>query len=619
MPLNEEQQRTIASSLEHLLAFDSDDHFFQQEDALVNAMLNPVGEDHDYYWLRECYYHPDAQFQGLERQGPAVSVGEIQAYILDLVTEHLQASGQKPYRWNYQLLFQSIPQSNWSTAFKSAGARVDGGENPWQLPLLTDSVYSQRLRLSEEEEVLIDDPIDPLTLTHHHVHVDVDINPLSSGLIKKTAHLTELETNFASDQAERIYIENIRNRAEKRAQDIAVRSVMTYLSTIINVHSYKNRILDSPAACKLLTHSFWLQQVADGKIDLRQIVSLREQEADNLLNPAIIFLIQSGVLTINTAMSLRQEKVRVITHPVYSNLLRTQQITLQEFNGISARRARLLINPAITALIQRGKMTAQQAVTIPYQLKDILTNPAFADYFGHNQTDWEAFSKLPHPQCNILIENEMASLVVSKVLPFDTLAYLLTEYPDTENAKFHCHVTAFAKRLFSICMGSPHWIQTRPDNVQAVIDDMTSFSEHSHFLIDDIREWTSYILSHDLRQEISRRLSELMEGDHRIRVYQEFHNILQGSTQDQPIQWTTVIREMAELSATIQNRLRVQTMTHQQDEQPSPSEHGLFKEGSKKRKAPCKDSDILDFCNQANSLTALADLGVVRPQAQYFF
>ncbi|VVC74904.1 hypothetical protein AQUSIP_01780 [Aquicella siphonis] len=621
MPLNSEQKRTLSSSLIHLLDFPEDETgFLQKEAEIIQALENPVNADHDFYWIRECYYHPAAHFQGLDRLGPAVKVGEIQAYILDLITERLLASGRQPSRWNRESLRQAIPQENWTADFKSESAPVDGGDNPWQLPVLRDKIYTQALRIAEDVEVLSDDPDDPLIIVNRSAHVDVQINLPGSGTITRTARVADLRSNFLDDREENLYMQDIIKRAESSALDLAMRSAIRHLSDKLHLHHYAKRLGTSNGARKILTHPHWLAQLDSRAINIQTVLSLSERQADNLLHPTVIALVQHGIMTVDIAKGMNQDEMLVVTHPVYFELLKTRQIELADIQSLSSRRARLLIHPAITALIQRGKISCRQIMTIPYELKDILVSMLYADFFARKNVDWSEFSKLPHPQCSILLDNAIASLIINEILPINTLVLLLNQHPDTQEAKFHCQVSGFASRLYSLCMKNPHWLNSRVDNVNAVSEEITGMAASLQTQPEVMAEWVCYELCASLERNMSRRISELLEGDSRIGIYQHFLAITQKTTLPESASWIDVMHEMIQYAQAIQSGLRSPRLVSLESEDAAPARHDmrLFDHASKKRRTSTPDTDIADFCTCLHALDSFIS-PYKTPQSNYSF
>lgn len=623
MALTKSQINTIKASINHLLDFPQEkSEFIQKESELMDALLNPVDKEHEFYWLGECLRKPTEYFRGLEQQGPGINsdnnttltlvttIGEVQDTMLDHIFSCLSNTGNALSSWDKDKILSKLPTDNWNTEFKSQKAAIEGGENPWQLPTYSDRIYTQALRLNDEiPDYFVDD--EPLII-NQAAYVDITVACSPDKTINKSIYIETLQTNFRTDNEENRYMEEILRLAGIEAKIAAAKIAITHLNDkCSHINHHKGIVRNSNAVNEIVTNQFWFNAIEQGLVKFNQINSLTLYEAKNLLHPAIISLYKNQILDFRKAKRLTPPEMTIATHHVYTPLISNGSISINDILGITARRANLLVNPHVTNLIQREKLTFNEAKHLPYDLKEIILSGIYSSYFTTRLIDWKVFNMIPQDQSTILLNSSVARMLYNDVISLETIVNLIELHTETATTLFQLNVTAFANRLYNLCMQHPYRINGTFDTIDIIVAELTDASDICNTDIITFKEWIFYTLSNYLSHEFINRISALMTDDSRIAIYERFMNIIIPDYSQAESAWSTVFSNLCGLANEIRANIRRQeylTLDIQTTTSLNASKDTIF---SNKRKNPEPDTDIRDLCD---GILACSSLNIETPQ-----
>ncbi|MBX3708679.1 MAG: hypothetical protein KIT56_00450 [Gammaproteobacteria bacterium] len=605
MPLTEEQKRTIEASINHLLDFPSDPlEFIQKEANIMYACTHQVNKSDEFYWIRECLINPTQHFQAITRQGPPLTIGEVQEYIVDFVTLCLKKHEKYLLIWNKDNILNSLPIENWIIDFHGQQAFVEGGENPLQLSVPAGKIYTQELRIVMEEQQIFGN--ESISVNKPATYVDIVVEIDEEIIHRESIKLLELPRNFRDDQDENQYIENLKQPAEEKALSVAGKTALNHLAKKFNVPAYTRRACNSRQAKEVITNKYYFNLLDKGQLHLSDLSDLLDYQANNLCNQAIISLINKDVLNFNQAKNLTSYTTLIITNPVYYRLIINGNIPIKQITNISDRRSKFLIHPNITNLIQRGKITYHQARLLPFYLKDILLSNLYLTFFTLNDINWKKFSKIREDQHQLLLNASVVRFIVNNVLNMENVVSTLEKNTDNNDALLHLAITAITFRLYGIWINNPYSINSIPDNINVLIDEIQSIADNHHIEPLQFQEWVlprflSYIEC-DLKEKITGMDKEKIH----IRIYHYLMNAIPMEIDASTSSWSKTFQDLIQIAVKINRSLHAREW-HEKikpHDRMASSQNRFFSSLRKQKKTLSPDDeDLKDFCNR---LTALA-------------
>ena len=122
MPLNELQKKYIKENTAHLIEILTEE---KEQKQLANkvvsfqrAFLNQLVESDEMHVLQQCIYNSELYLRGVEKENKTITVGEIQHYLLKLVTDALENIAYHLNRtltdlkWNHRAILSHLEKNN---------------------------------------------------------------------------------------------------------------------------------------------------------------------------------------------------------------------------------------------------------------------------------------------------------------------------------------------------------------------------------------------------------------------------------------------------------------------------------------------------------------------------
>lgn len=516
MPLNTNQKTFIDSIIGHLLDFSSSAiELTQQIEQLKVALTPDAPKSNNYYWLGQCLLNPETNLSGLEKQTivgqpSSASIGETQQYIVSQIKSKINKASIKD-------LFKELEKQikkNIKVVFKSKAQFIPAGENPLtEMPNLRGKIYTRTLRVSQNyiEEVNF------LTTT---AEVDITVTLSDNSVTKTTLPLGEIP-NFRTDRESDNYFDNLKIRAERKALEFAGKTVIDKL--------YSNQLIkrDARDTAKkdafvniIITSKYYFDLLYQRKLSLNLFLGCTEIQANNLIDPILIDLIQYKSIRMSDAKMLNKEEKRVATSPVFHLLLKDKKIKITDIIGISERRSKFLIQPIIANLIKQNVLTLSQAKKLPTYLLDarfdrekpkeradyqsnldfiltplnVINSDSFQCFLRKNMVNWNQLINITMEQCKLFFNDNFTTLITEEKITLHDILKLtsdaidfITQFPYLchwhKQSLFHLNQlnrcsnddftylngTIYAKRLYAFATDEPYFIEDQADTMDVFL------------------------------------------------------------------------------------------------------------------------------------------------------
>lgn len=610
MPLTQSQLDTIHYSIDHMLDFPEDVLEFQKaEKELMEALTQAVNKENNFYWLNECLKNPTAHFQQLENQksGTEVNtVGEIQDAIIAYTFKKLSERGHPLSIWNENQIRSSLAPDQ-ATAFKSKKAQIDGGDSIWALRKTSDKIYSQELRIIEEERNISGNLFHPVFLNQKVLCVEVCLEINGA---KLTTQVKDVPSHLRSDRDDDVFIANSLDMVEEEAKKTAAHLAINYLQEKYNLSSYQaNRAQISRSTHDLIIHKYWFDLLNQGSIQLEQLCKLQPDEVKKLIHPVCIALLKENFLDFYTAKRLNAAELQVMGHYVYSPLIKNGSISTADVKGISSKRAAFLINPRLTRLIQLNQITFVQARNLYRHLQEIVLSSAYETYFATHTTNWDLFNKIKESHSTVLFDKNIIRLLSNNVINFHDIVSTMNQYNTANEALYHIIINSFTKRLYSFCYHNPISINGITDTIDIVKAEITSTANDFHTAEGRFNEWIFFELAKHLEKDIKKQILESPKGGEDFNTCNKMMKILCVVDSQSNTPWadafSTLMNLVNETSELIRQQERVQKFANR-DAFEFPG-YTVFPPPSNKRKNAPVNVGMKNLCEKISSLDELCN------------
>lgn len=143
MSLSEAQRNLIESSISHLIDIPTDRaEFAHTEKILFDLFVQQTTDNEDLALLLKCFQHPTEYFKNLELQGPPVSIGDVQTYIVEYIGTQLNKSGFALTVWNAETILAPLrDQPAWKAVFATEKEKPANVFDLLQLHVSADSLF----------------------------------------------------------------------------------------------------------------------------------------------------------------------------------------------------------------------------------------------------------------------------------------------------------------------------------------------------------------------------------------------------------------------------------------------------------------------------------------------
>lgn len=644
MPLSDAQKDFIKTGITYLFDFSTPEEFRKKEPGLHKAMTGPVSKDHEFYWLREFWLNPTNYFQTLEKQGPIVTIGEVQEYILDLVLESIPKQAAR-LRWDRKKLLNTsaFPEENWATPFVSQKARVEN-DDAWQLPPLNGKIYTQQIQIISEEEILNFEE-GPVILNTDKAYVNVTLH--LGAHLQKSVELRDVPPSFNNDaEADRV-IETIKTKAQAEAKKSAAESAISYLARKFKIGNHTRAARNSAAAKEVITTQYYFDLLNSNQLRFSAVAYLSAPEAENLTHPSIIECLRNNLCTFDEAKNLTPAERKIISHPTYFSLLMKHHLTINDIKKTTERRAKFLTHPHITNLIQTNKINFAQAKRMPFHLCELLTKSLYIDFFRRNEVNWSDVNRINEEQTRLLLNNNFSRLITKKIIGFNDVAAISNEFisfleqhpefiswveknvldwkdicPYNPEKIYDVYVKAYSQRLYAVFNGHACFLNQHTDDANSLLEEFQSVAEKFDWQIELFHEWIIYSFVCQIEADINTKIASLSPHDSDAVAYNRFLQHIEANTQGEKTDWFLILSNLILLAKQALIQISRKQFLEEPKQIPVASQRNTLHfnaSTSKKRERSDTDEDLKVFCHSLTTLEKLTvnpKLGVER---NYYF
>lgn len=443
MALSPAQEESIRFTLNELLTFATDKTTLQTQIAeLIKALKNEVDDSHPYFRLGQCFVNPQSTFLRLEDQGSNTKLGEVRHYVAQYLLQQLQQAATIAHldlstHINLSTILSLIPQSQYVAPFQSEKMAIDSGSHPYELEIEEGKIYKASLKIPMD----IDRELNVYDLTPaFDLHIDVEYPP--------TVFTPLVVRNFepfpvlSSDSEEDAFMEKLKKDAKAFAEKEVAKIIVSDLSKLYYLNSKTKEALIYSPINRLLAHRFYTQLLKNHPTLIPDLIPLDDQQADILLSPLAMRLIENSLCSIKKAKTLTPWGIQVLSNHYYYSLLQEDANKLDTLGFITESQGKLLLLPPMLKLAANKKIALREAMRLPSCIKPLLLSPTYMAYFMNmkgsinwwrlrkiNEADVRFFTK---PTIRELVTNHNMDLTrlmgISPVLANESgekIAYLL--------------------------------------------------------------------------------------------------------------------------------------------------------------------------------------------------
>jgi len=493
MSLTRAQKEFIEASIDHFLDFPIEPGLLSAEiKKLTNAFCHPNDQKNDYYQLALCLLQPKKHFQRLESYSAnTITVGKVQAYIIDLITENLTKAAEKasislPQNgWEAEKLKQIIITStHQQEPFKSVSVSIDNRTLPWHRITDEGKVFTAALVPRDNEPF---------------ISLQVDIE-LPDGLRTITRDYYKILP--VEDYDEQIFMTLLMPQAKTSAYQIAYEAVLEFLQDA-NLVTPDYVILANLnfALNKLLTDQFYIDLIIDRKVNPSHFQSLNSVQINALLEPVTKSLIADKYMLFLQASFLTPTEILLASR--YYPLLQKKIIIIDQILYTLPNQGKMLLLPVVINLVNKGYLLFDTAKKLPLHLRPLLSSDLYADYFFQEKICWEKLAQLPKEYCDVILQESnsqaIAALVKNKIIALEDFIF----YKDVMELYAEC----YAKRLFQLHINQPIIIKGTPDSIKKISLALPLSAITSHSDLTKLREQIIRKFMAELDEQIKRLLA----------------------------------------------------------------------------------------------------------------
>lgn len=603
MSLSRAQKRIVENVLIDLLEFPLDPfEFSAEEEILFASFAIELDKSHKYYYLLECFNQPGTYFQTIETEGPPVTLGAVQSYILEYIDAKIKATGNDPHVWNSEAIVSCIPEINFQTPFTAQKAAVEAGESLWALPNLPCSIYTQTISIDEsvrQSSTVFDAEGFPELETIQKLYVNIAF-PNNSNISKpKKVYVQTLRGNFTTDAEEDEYIEEVKLSAIRVAEKEAAILTINFLARQHDVSA--NKIRKVECLYPFITHVYYFDLQFKKINNFVDIEKYTRDQVENLCDPQMVDFIKKKLLTQKQVTDLSVVKIRVLNHPVYNSMFEKKLLNLKDLEKLSTERGQFLVTPQIANLIQSKKLSFHQARQIPHYLKDVICHPSYQAFFNKRNIDWEQFQKMSDPEYKLLLKKFISPFIINEVLNFTAINNIFDKSSEPYSSLvFHI----FTNRLIQVFEKTPCTINSIPDTLEMLLNEIPKFADKCGMDAIGFREMICYKLAQHIHRSIKEKLTMPHLNIADAQVYNQLLENIPVKFKPDVNNWLNILHQLVTIASSSKGFLRQQTFLSPPREKSTSFDEQitLFASPKKKQRCDLEGSNIFDLCDKLIAL-----------------
>jgi len=377
MPLLEQQKEQIDSAIESF--FPDGDLTLEQLLTFIfdlrTAFQDALEPGNELYNLQNCIFKPERYLRGIEKCNYdsktedyiTITVGEIQQYIYEFTTKKLEEFTKKlnknliDFSWNeIEILNYLTEKPTFNKKYASKKLNV---VNPYQ-------AYNPH-------EIQTDDRMFNVKMFVRSNKMEVEVSLQLPDQLHPTLKTLVLPDVLNHDDEVHLIL-RLQDKAISLAETTVVKDVIHYL--IQNQKLNRRRVKDMTSIAKLLlTYRYFFVKFIAGDLKLEEFIELEKDELDNLTQPGVVELLQSGQFSVTDICNLTKPDLKVL---LTSGKEMVQVKKLQHLTHLASRN---LSSPMILNLIKLGKLTYEEAAGLSMDGRKLLCHENYYQLFAQNK------------------------------------------------------------------------------------------------------------------------------------------------------------------------------------------------------------------------------------------
>lgn len=422
MALTKQHKEFIESVITYLFDFPKDPASLKIEvSKILEAFHSSVAIEHDYYQLKIFLLSPTTSLKRLEEcSQEKTTVGDVQNYILELLTMHLESAAKEAkltleiLAWDVLgLKKELIPEEHYKQEFKTKNENYHTQDTQTQNNTLSNETNTSNLPslYFYEEGKLFKGRI---YLDSSLRRIYAKINFLLPWWQKERLY-TFTYNNLALEFEDEI-LESFLPKVKRHAQKSLATQIYTELQTRRLTELYViGRAKLNPHLAQVLCNSVYLDLLLTKKIQLAHLVDISEVGANNLEDTVCKNLLKHDIISLQIAKNLTRYEKKVLA--AYASQI-NKQIKIQDILGVTMRQTQILTIPLIINLItqQNNKLSLSIAKSFPLQMKELFVSPLYQDFFNNAcDISWQNFATFKLEHCQFLLIPHIAELIKHNV------------------------------------------------------------------------------------------------------------------------------------------------------------------------------------------------------------
>lgn len=392
-------------------------------ETLRDAFQGKLLKENNYYLVQDCLLYPERYLFSLEKLIPDLTLLDVQTGLYRYITTRLKVIAQKinldleKLAWSKELLaiFEKHPLAKKAFNKKEKSAQnAEGAESKEQ----EEKEGEEKEEVINDHIIDTEDTLYRCELIFNH---DFNIITLHIKTKLPLPRETIIIEPFAEPPEEKDFDEEaFWEKTEASAELFAEQETAQYaLQTL--PEGVKNKIVSlSLGQRKLLSHLSYYQLFKNDDISLELFEDFTREQAIALLNPAIILLHKKGKINLIEVPSYATSEYRIITHFFYCKLIAEGRLSIgNDIVGISKEKSALFMRPAIIQLIEKGVLSFSQAKDIPPAIADVINNEYYFRGLLEKKYSLNHFKNVTPHNKEIIKSSGVIALLIHEFISFE--------------------------------------------------------------------------------------------------------------------------------------------------------------------------------------------------------
>lgn len=336
------QQDYINQSIEHFFYElpTEEKALTEQLQGIRKAFNKELDEKSPFYDIQNCIYDPLIYLRSVDIFANKITLGDLREYLLTYITNTLLAAfndAQVEFPlalWDKdQIALQLEKEKDFATPFVSVKSKGQGiTTHAWVIQHPEGIIYNvEYLRVGSSIDLVVNVMVNREEKTEKEVRCIERFRPIPA---------------LYSDEDEEKFISGLATPALQAAEEAAAKIV-------IQDFEFDEENLTTGAK-SVLTYQYYYDLLYNEQLDIDDIAEISLDQAQTLIHPCIIDMLENEIVNIATALRLTKKQRIALTQPFFFKKLVNEEYTLEDFTSLTDAQCNLLILPNIQHLFTKN-------------------------------------------------------------------------------------------------------------------------------------------------------------------------------------------------------------------------------------------------------------------------